>query len=107
MSVFSQPVACLLDAGCLVEEPSLMCKQEGTHTITFWLSVSAAFTYPNSRRFNHRFLFVSIGRRGSPRLIRSAPDGRYIVSGLHTLRSATSQRMPLPPRTILQVGLFR
>jgi len=107
MSVFAQPVACLLYAGCPVEEPSLMCKQGGTYTSTLWLSVSAAFTYLNSRRFTHRFLLVSRGRRGSPRLIRSAPDGRYIVSGLHTLRSAAPQRMPLSPRTVLQVGLFR
>jgi len=27
VDVFVQPVACLLYAGCFVEEPSLMCKQ--------------------------------------------------------------------------------
>jgi len=40
-------------------------------------------------------------------LIRSATDGRYVVGGLHTLRSAAPQRMPLPPRIILLMGLSR
>ena len=56
MHVLLQPLACLLYAGCLVEEPSLMCKQRGTHTVTVWSSVSADCTCSNSRRFRRRFL---------------------------------------------------
>ena len=32
---------------------------------------------------------------------------RYIICRLHTLRNAIPQRMPLPPRIVLQMGLFR
>jgi hypothetical protein len=43
VSAFAQPVACLLDAGCLVEEPSLMCKQAGTYTVTILVKCLSRF----------------------------------------------------------------
>jgi hypothetical protein len=50
--------------------------------------------------------FVSIDRRGSPRLCL-AQRVRYIVGGLSTLESAAPQHRPPTPRIGIQMGLFR
>jgi hypothetical protein len=49
---------------------------------------------------------VSLDRRGST-YIRSVPDGRHIVSGLHTPKNAILRRMPLAPSIAIQMEPFR
>ena len=66
VSVFAQPVACLLDAGCLVEEPSLMCKQAGTYTVTILVKCLSRFHLSDFTTLPTQVSLVSIGRRGSP-----------------------------------------
>jgi hypothetical protein len=74
----------------------------GQHTITFWSSVSAAFTCLGLTTLQSQVSFVSIDRRGSPSF-RFGSDRRYIVSRLRTLSSATAQRTLLTPHIIIQM----
>ena len=54
----------------------------------FWARCISHLHLSTLRRF-HRFLVVSIGRRGSPIIRRVAGRSRYIVHRLHTPRRAT------------------
>ncbi len=106
VDVFAQPLAARYTPGVSWENPHGCVSREAPTPSPFWSSVSAAFTCPNSRRFKHGFL-SSAWVTGVALVSVSAQRLRYIVSGLHTLRSAAPPRMPLPPRIVLLMGLFR
>ena len=104
--MFSRPIAARYTPGVSWENPHGCVSREAPTPSPFWSSVSAAFTCPHSRRFKHGFL-SSAWVTGVALFSVSAQRLRYIISGLHTLRLATPQRMPPPPRIVLLMGLFR
>jgi len=87
--------------------PSRLNRDRGNHRhllVQAYQPISLVLTYGAS---NTDFLRQHIGRRGSPKLIRLATDGRYIVSGLRTLKSAILGRTPLTPSITIQMLLLR
>ena len=86
--------------------PSRPNSDQGNHRhllVQVYQPLSLVLTYDAS---NVDFLRQHIGRRGSPKLIRLATDGRYIVSGLRTLTGATRKRTPLTPSITIQMLLL-
>jgi hypothetical protein len=94
MNVFKRSVAACYTPGVSWKNPH-GCVSREAQTPSLLGQVCQPFHLFKFTTLQTQVSRVSIDRRGSPSLC-SAQRGRYIVSGLHTLRSATPQRVPLP-----------